>query len=101
MQELNSTQYDIDERRDKLLGNQEHWFLKLLPVIPTKYIISYKNPTKSVWDVIVLFLAVWNAFFMPLDYAFNIELSPFVKVFDNLVDFLFFGDIMLMFITSY
>ena len=47
-------------------------------------------------------LAVWNAFFMPFDYAFVIpDTIAFVRTFDLIVDVIFCFDIILMFLTSY
>ena len=84
-----------------MLGIKEHWLMQKVPVIPHNYIISFRARPKNVWDVIVLFLAVWNAFFMPLQYAFEFKTSGFVSFFDLLVDLLFVVDIILMFLTSF
>ena len=38
--------------------------------IKPKYIISYKNPIRIMWDYIIIILAIWNSFMMPFEFAF-------------------------------
>ena len=80
--------------------NEKSWQRRLK--VPPQFIISYKNQVKKWWDILVLVLAVWNAFFMPFDYAFVIpDTVVFVRTFDLLVDVIFCFDIILMFLTTY
>ena len=69
-----------------------------------KYIISYKNYYRGIWDGFVLVLSVWNAFFIPLDISFKEELGQFFELIHNLelfIDLCFVIDIIVMFFTSY
>ena len=38
--------------------------------LPDWMIVSYRNGIRRMWDIVVLILATWNAFYMPFDYAF-------------------------------
>jgi len=54
------------------------------------------------WDAAVLVFATYNAFFMPLNYAFKIADGNNGLIFlDNLIDFIFLFDIIWNFFTSY
>ena len=56
---------------------------------------------KTHFDTSVLVLALWNAFFMPLDYVFVLNNGNLIETFDKIVDAIFFIDILLMFGTTY
>ena len=81
---------------------QHSWALGIF-VLPQNYIISFKNPLKIRWDVFILILACVNGIVIPINLAFKpeeLQWAVFV-VFNNLVDFLFFIDIVLILMTSY
>lgn len=72
--------------------------------IPHRYIVSVKNEKKKRWDLFILFLAVWNSIFAPVELSFTgvqIFENPFYNIWDYLIDLLFLGDIVIMFSTSY
>lgn len=68
-----------------------------------KYIISHRNPRKKQWDLFVLLLSFQNSIITPLDLAFNppFTQSLIFQIIDNLWDFMFFIDMVIMFFTSY
>ena len=55
------------------------------------------------WDLWIMCLAVWNAWSVPYSVAFNTEFDKSLEiiVFDSLIDFLFWIDILLNFRTSF
>jgi hypothetical protein len=57
------------------------------------------------WDLFVILLTLWNCLFIPYNVAFEDEQvkknGDGIKVFDYLVDFCFFIDIVLNFRTTY
>ena len=69
--------------------------------IPDKYIFSYKNKIKEKFDLMMIFCAIINSFFIPLDLTFDFRKVIFertsFKTIDNLIDFLFCIDLLLMF----
>jgi hypothetical protein len=71
--------------------------------VPEKYIISYKNKNKKIWDMFVLMLAMYNSMMIPMDQAFSPEFKFYQTsiIMDGMIDFVFLIDIILMFSTSY
>ena len=71
--------------------------------IPQKYIIDYTNSRKRKFDVVILFMAVFNSFVIPIEISFNpkeLEHPAYVSV-AAIIDLFFILDIVLMFFTSY
>jgi len=57
--------YEIIERQQRLeKGGEPEWYGKVR--IPERFIMSYKNRFKVLWDESVLVFATYNAFFMPM-----------------------------------
>jgi len=82
----------------KLVG----WWVRHLRV-PERFIISFRNTAKEIWDVFVLLLAFQNSLVIPLDLAFAPQFAktPRFELFDQIVDGIFFLDMLLMFVTSF
>jgi len=73
---------------------------------PRSYILSLDNIYKFWWDVLIIFLAIYNAFALPLQIAFKIvqdvyDESMSLQIFEIFVDFCFAVDIVLMFLQAY
>jgi hypothetical protein len=51
----------------------------------------------------IMFLATWNSFSIPIEIAFEPEIanSPYYIIFNSLIDFVFFLDIIVTFRTTY
>ena len=58
---------------------------------------------KTNWDLLIMILAIWNWFIIPFEVSFEPEFTRTVyfKISNNIIDFLFFGDIIVNFRTSF
>ena len=58
---------------------------------------------KERWDIFILILAFQNSLIIPIDMSFEPEWTAhfYYQIFDNLVDFLFLVDMILMCFTSF
>ena len=70
---------------------------------PRWYVLSARQQSRFIWDLIIIVFAIINAVTLPLDIAFpekmaNVEGLAFM---DNFTNFLFFCDIVIGFFTSY
>jgi len=70
--------------------------------IPKHLVISYKSKFKKVWDLTVVFLAIYNSLTIPFDQAFK---PPILKtmaftILNTIIDIVFLTDVILMFFTS-
>lgn len=70
--------------------------------IPQRYIMSYRSNFKSIWDIFVLVLAVYNSMQVPYEHAFRPEVMNHIvfKTTNTVIDVVFVVDIILMFLTS-
>ena len=68
-----------------------------------KFIIRLAHPFRIKWDLFVMILATWNVFSIPFIVAFipKFDESISLQVFNLLIDFLFFIDIVLNFRTTF
>ena len=67
------------------------------------HIISFRDPRKEAWDVLVLLLAIANSLLIPLEIAFeptSFKSLAFLIV-DNILDLIFLIDFILMFFVSF
>lgn len=69
----------------------------------TKYMIRVNDPRKTIWDLFIIIVAIYNCFSIPLKIAFDpptLQSAAFETA-DNIIDFLFVLDIMVAFRTTY
>lgn len=69
-----------------------------------KYIIRNNSGFRMSWDLFVIILAIWNSFTLPIEISFTSFMffrSIGVKVFNYMIDFIFFFDILINFRTTY
>lgn len=68
-----------------------------------KYIVRVSSSYRLWWDILVILLAIYNSFTIPLQLAFNPAAlsSPFLLSFDTVVDLLFMLDVFVNFRTTY
>lgn len=70
---------------------KSHWF-----------IIRSSNPWRIRWDLIIILLALYNSISVPLSVAFKVEETYVLfQIWEYVVDFLFFVDIIVNFLCSY
>jgi hypothetical protein len=71
--------------------------------LETKYIIRYSSNLRLYWDIWIIALAVWNALNIPIDIAYepDISMHAVMIALNALIDFNFFIDIILTFRTTY
>ena len=60
-----------------------------------------KNKRKQIFDLVIVVLLIYTATLVPYFTCFVDDISDFRFVFDLCVDFLFFIDIILNFLTGY
>lgn len=85
---LNTSMDEID----KLALNKEKF----------KYKIRVNDLRRIRWDLFVMILSVWNCYTLPFDVAFKPPVfeTVYLTVFNNIIDFVFFLDIILNFRTT-
>lgn len=68
-----------------------------------KFIIRLRSDFRLYWDLWIIFLAIWNAIYIPFDVAFKPPVSetPGMIFFNAFIDFNFTIDIILTFRTTY
>ena len=66
-------------------------------------IYSHSNKYRMRWDLLIIFLALYNCVMIPLSIAMpkGLESLAGLQMFENVVDSLFFIDIFLCFRTTY
>ena len=71
--------------------------------IPKKYIISYKDHRKTKWDVLIMALAIYSGFIIPLDFGFSPYFlqEPLGQFLNILIDILFLADLIIGFFTNF
>lgn len=64
--------------------------------------ISVKNKKKKLWDLSILIFAVYNSIMAPFTLAYepDFEKNLIFVIFDNVIDFLFVLDMIVMFLTT-
>ena len=64
--------------------------------------MSYKSNFKSIWDIFVLILAVYNSMQVPYEHAFRPEIMNHIvfTTLNTVIDVVFVVDIVMMFFTS-
>ena len=63
----------------------------------SNFTIGYNNPFKTLWDIFVIILAVYNCICIPLSFSFE---PPFIKKLskvDFVVDLMYYADIIIAF----
>lgn len=65
--------------------------------------IRVTRPRRILWDLFTMLLAFWNALYIPFAVAFKpaVEDMVFMFVINTLIDFIFCGDVVLNFYTTY
>ena len=68
-----------------------------------RFMWRQNNPHRMNWDLLIIFLALYNCILIPLNLAFTKELtdSPVMNIIERIIDVLFIGDIVLNFRTTY
>ena len=61
--------------------------------------VGYNSKFKDNWDFLIMIVACWNVFWLPIDIAFNTEID-WVQVINNIVDICFILDMILVFRTT-
>ena len=63
----------------------------------------HNQRAKNNWDLLIIFLALYNAILLPLEFAFSPDFleSIYYVVLEYIFDFLFFMDIVVTFWTTY
>jgi len=68
-----------------------------------KCLIRSHNKNKLRWDIVIMFLAIFNCFAIPLDVAFkpNFMGEWYMTVINSLIDLSFFIDLIVVFRTTF
>jgi len=96
--------FNIDMIGEGEVGDEELDSKPLIKkyVIP-RFMIKGSGSFRSKWDFLIIFLAIYNSFSIPLKLAFNpyvLNINGFLAA-DAIVDLVFLFDIILTFRTSY
>lgn len=68
-----------------------------------KYMLRQNDPRKTKWDLVIIFLAIYNSFQIPFELAFepeDMKATSFVLL-NSLIDFFFLLDIIVNFRTTF
>jgi CRP-like cAMP-binding protein len=104
---LRSTIRNVHRRRSSDRKRKLSSHLKREEKSFVKRIIDFRfHPNKGFklrWDLLVIFLSVYNSFVIPLQFSIpdTFKSLDFFEVLDVCIDWLFFLDILIMFRTSY
>lgn len=66
-----------------------------------KLLVHPDSKFKIVWDLIVIVFAVYNAFLIPYEFAYEIDTNIFLEIIDRTIDVIFIIDIFINFRTMY
>jgi hypothetical protein len=69
----------------------------------SKLILRQNDPRKTRWDLVIIFLAIYNSFQIPFEIAFNppkMKQPEFILL-NSLIDFTFLMDIVINFRTTF
>ena len=69
----------------------------------SKYMLRQNDPRKTKWDLVIIFLAIYNSFQIPFEIAFDPENMkiPVFYLINGLIDFVFLLDIIVNFRTTF
>jgi hypothetical protein len=70
----------------------------------SRFILLPDDPFKRFWNVLIIILLTYVATYVPYDICFApsaMEAYSLIKIWDLVVDFLFFIDIIVNFLSSY
>jgi len=69
----------------------------------SKYMFRQNDPRKTKWDLVIIFLAIYNSFQIPFEIAFNPAdmKTPAFIVLNSMIDFIFLLDIVVNFRTTF
>ena len=68
---------------------------------PSRCVIMPGNKIKTAWDIIIIFLLIYTATFVPYQVAFIDDVSTTLYVIMTFLDVLFIIDLPIQFITAY
>jgi hypothetical protein len=95
----------IDFGTTKNINNQVADIEKRILEKKSRLVLLPDHPFKRYWNILIIFLLVYVATYVPYNISFSKsrgdEPLSFGDVFDGVVDFLFFVDIIVNFISSY
>jgi hypothetical protein len=68
-----------------------------------KAYVSINNPRRTTWDLIIMILAIYNCYCIPVDVAFSPPEfnTTLIKTINGMIDFAFFIDILVSFRTTF
>lgn len=66
-----------------------------------RYLIIPNSRFRTVWDILLVWLVVYNAFSLPFVVCFKVTQPTPLVVLDQCIDIIFYCDLLLNFITSY
>ena len=69
----------------------------------SRYMLRQNDPRKTKWDLVIIFLAIYNSFQIPFEIAFDPEdmKTAGFLVLNTLIDFVFLLDIIVNFRTTF
>lgn len=73
------------------------------PKAPQYLIISHKSRKKRYWDLLIVALAVYNSFLIPIDFSFYFywRSEKTAVIIDLIIDCVFLIDVIIGFLTTY
>lgn len=68
-----------------------------------QFLFKPSSPFKIKWDIIIIIFSIWNALEIPfvLAFPFTLKNNPGIEITDNIIDVLFWFDILVNFRTCY
>ena len=75
-------------------------------ITPRSYIIRYRSQVKFYWDILIIIVAIYNSVTLPMQISFEqvdevFRETTYLLSIEYFIDFLFFVDIGIGFLTSY
>lgn len=94
----NESDYSVESEEEEVEGEQDEE-----DDSENTKMIRVTRPRRILWDLFTMLLAFWNALYIPFAVAFKpaVEDMVFMFVINTLIDFIFCGDVVLNFYTTY
>jgi hypothetical protein len=68
---------------------------------PSRCVLMPGNKLKTLWDIIVMFLLLYTALFVPFQVAFIDDVDTWLYVIMTFMDVLFWVDVPIQFLSAY
>ena len=84
-------------KKKKYLSRKTKEIVKTIP----EFMLSFNDSKRVQWDICVILMTIFNCFYIPFNIAFEPSIYYELEIFNSLIDFIFYLDIILNLRTTY